>query len=88
MLNYAQAYLVEAYHGVRATQEPTKCIHKFFSHFLAHSVRARDPNLKKGPEAAMGGGIGPLNVALESVTTAQGGVVSQTPTDRSQFLNF
>ena len=59
-----------------------------FSHFLAHSVRARDQNLKKGPEAAMGGGIGPLNVALESVTTAQVGVLSQTPTDRSKFLNF
>ena len=36
----------------------------------------------------MGGGIGPLNVALESVTTARAGVLSQTPTDPSQVLNF
>ena len=59
-----------------------------FSHFLANSVRARDPNLKQRPEAAMGGGIGSFNLALESVTTAGVGVLSQTPTDPSQFLIF
>ena len=36
----------------------------------------------------MGGGIGPFNVALDSVTTAGVGVLSQTPTDPSQFLIF
>ena len=36
----------------------------------------------------MGGGVGPLNVALQSVTTKRVGVLSQTPTDPSHFLNF
>ena len=36
----------------------------------------------------MGGGVGPLSVALESVTTERVGVLSQTPTDPSQFLIF
>ena len=43
---------------------------------------------KISPQAAMDGGIGSLNVALESVTRARVGVLSQTPNDRSQFLNF
>ena len=36
----------------------------------------------------MGDGVGPLNEALESVTTERVGVLSHTPTDPSQFLNF
>ena len=36
----------------------------------------------------MGDGVGPLNEALESVTTERVGVLSQTHTDPSQFLNF
>ena len=35
----------------------------------------------------MGDGVGPLNEALESVTTERVGVLSHTPTDPSQFLN-
>ena len=36
----------------------------------------------------MGDGVGPLNEALESVTTERVGVLSQTHTDPSQFLIF
>ena len=36
----------------------------------------------------MGGGAGPLNVALESLITERVGVLSQTSTDPGQFLNF
>ena len=38
----------------------------------------------------MGGGVGPLNVALESATMERVGVLSHshTPTDPSQFLIF
>ena len=43
---------------------------------------------RTSPEAAMGDGVGPLNEALESVTTERVGVLSHTPTDPSQFLNF
>ena len=34
----------------------------------------------------MGDGVGPLNEALESVTTEPVGALSHTPTDPSQFL--
>ena len=43
---------------------------------------------RTSPEAAMGDGVGPLNEALESVTTERVGVLSHTPTDPSQFLIF
>ena len=36
----------------------------------------------------MGDGVGPLNVALESVTTERVGVLSQTHSDPNQFLNL
>ena len=74
-------------HGVRATQEPNK-MHLHFFTFSCSFCPCAGPKPKTSPEAAMGDGVGPLNEALESVTTERVGVLSQTHTDPSQYLNF
>ena len=63
-------------------------MHLHFFTFSFPFCPCAGPKPKTSPEAAMGGGVGPLNVALESVTTERVGVLSRTPTDPSQFLNF
>ena len=63
-------------------------MHLHFFTFSCPFCPCAGPKPKTSPEAAMGGGVGPLNVALESVTTERVGVLSRTPTDPSQFLNF
>ena len=63
-------------------------MHLQFFHIFVPIKSVRRSKPKTSPEAAIGGGIGPLDVALESVTTAGVGVLSRTPTDPSQFLIF
>ena len=71
-----------------ASHPGAKKMHLHFFTFSCPFCPCVGSKPKKCPEVAMGCGIGPLNVAMESVTTAGVGVLSQTPTDPSQFLNF
>ena len=70
--------------------EPTRRqkMHLQFFHISCPFCPCAGSKPKTSPEAAMGGGVGPPNVALESVTTERVAVFSKTPIDPSQFLNF
>ena len=58
-------------HSVTVCEPPTsQKVHLHFFTFSCPVCPCAGSKPKKSPEAAMGGGIGPLNAALESATTA------------------